>query len=71
MWLTRRFATPNMSAGVELAQRIVDAANAANHHPDLLIGYSSLEVRLTTHDTGGLTDLDVNMARTITALIEA
>lgn len=66
--LRTRFATPDMSAGAVFVRRMVDAANAANHHPDLQVSYGHVDVDLTTHDAGGLTTLDVEMARTITAI---
>jgi len=37
-------------------------AERANHHPDLLVGWGRLVVRLTTHDAGGLTARDVELA---------
>ncbi len=38
-------------------------AEAMDHHPDWTNVYNRVEVRLTTHDTGGLTDKDVELAR--------
>lgn len=35
------------------------------HHPDVEIGYGYLRIRLTTHDAGGLTDLDFKLAERI------
>ncbi len=63
--LRTSFATPDMSAGAELVRRVVEAANDANHHPDLGVRYSRVLVDLVTHDAGGLTLKDVEMARTI------
>jgi 4a-hydroxytetrahydrobiopterin dehydratase len=62
------FATGSFAAGIELAQRIGTAADAANHHPDLTITYPRVLVGLTTHDAGGLTDLDIDLARTISTI---
>lgn len=63
--LRTSFATPDMSTGAELVRRVVEAANEANHHPDLGVRYSRVLVDLVTHDAGGLTLKDVEMARTI------
>lgn len=63
--LRTSFATPDMGAGAELVRRVVEAANEANHHPDLGVRYSRVLVDLVTHDAGGLTLKDVEMARTI------
>jgi len=37
-------------------------AERANHHPDLAVGWGRLVVRLTTHDAGGLTARDLDLA---------
>jgi 4a-hydroxytetrahydrobiopterin dehydratase len=36
-----------------------------NHHPDLDLRYPHVDVRLSSHDAGGVTDRDVKLARTI------
>lgn len=66
--LRTSFRTPDMSGGVAFASRVVDAANEANHHPDLAIRYFRVMVDLVTHDAGGLTLRDVEMARTISGI---
>ena len=62
------FATGSMAAGIEFVSRIGPMADEANHHPDLTITYPRVHVLLTTHDTGGLTTRDVDLARQISAL---
>jgi 4a-hydroxytetrahydrobiopterin dehydratase len=66
--LQTSFKTGSMAAGLELAARIGAAADEANHHPDLTVTYPRLHVLLTTHDAGGLTSKDVELARTISAI---
>ncbi|GAB2618469.1 VOC family protein [Pseudactinotalea suaedae] len=66
--LRASFATPDMSTGVEFVGAVVAAANEANHHPDLVLTYPRVEVDLVTHDAGGLTVRDVEMARTISGI---
>jgi 4a-hydroxytetrahydrobiopterin dehydratase len=65
--LDARFATGSFVRGLELAQRIGELAEAANHHPDLDLRYPHLGVRLTSHDVGHLTPRDVDLARRISA----
>lgn len=66
--LRSSFATADMSAGAAFVQAVVVAANEANHHPDLVLTYPRVEVDLVTHDAGGLTVLDVELARTISGI---
>ena len=42
--------------------RIADLAIGANHHPELTWVYDSLHIELSTHDAGGLTQLDLDLA---------
>lgn len=62
------FRTGSMAAGIEFAARIGPIADEANHHPDLTVTYPRVHVSLTTHDTGGLTTRDVDLARQISAI---
>jgi 4a-hydroxytetrahydrobiopterin dehydratase len=48
--------------GVELINRIAPIAEAESHHPDLLLGYGALTIRLWTHAAGGLTENDFILA---------
>jgi len=61
------FATGSFRAGVALVNAIGELADAANHHPDVDLRYPSVVVRLVTHDVGGLSARDVELARQISA----
>jgi 4a-hydroxytetrahydrobiopterin dehydratase len=63
--LHARFETGTFARGLELVNRIGAAAEERNHHPDLDLTYPRVVVRLTSHDTGGVTRRDVDLARTI------
>ena len=55
-------------AGAELVKTIAEIAEADQHHPDMEIRYPGrVHVMLTTHATGGLTTLDADVARLISA----
>lgn len=62
------FTTGKFTAGLAFVQQIADAAEAANHHPDLTLTYPRVEVRLNSHDAGGVTDRDLSLARAISDL---
>ena len=42
--------------------RVAMAAEVMNHHPELSIVYSTVDIRLSTHDAGGVTQLDIDLA---------
>lgn len=65
-----RFATKGFAKGVAFLSRIAEVADAANHHPDVVLTWPTVEVRLLTHDEGGVTDKDIAMAGQIDAIAE-
>jgi 4a-hydroxytetrahydrobiopterin dehydratase len=68
--LQASFDTGSMTKGLDFAARVGSAAEEMNHHPDLTITYPRVHVLLTTHDADGLTALDVDLARTISAIAD-
>ena len=65
------FRTGSFTAGVAFVQAIADRAEAANHHPDLTLTYPEVGVTLSSHDAGGVTDLDVRLAGEISEAARA
>ncbi|MFJ6026602.1 4a-hydroxytetrahydrobiopterin dehydratase [Pseudarthrobacter sp. NPDC092424] len=63
--LTATFRTRKFSTGLELVNRIGASAEEANHHPDLTLTYPEVGVTLSSHDVGGITSRDIDLARTI------
>jgi len=63
--IIRVYELPDFPACIEFVRVVADLAEAADHHPDLDIRYRRLRVALTTHDVGGLSDLDFSLARAI------
>jgi 4a-hydroxytetrahydrobiopterin dehydratase len=67
--LMAEFACGSFAAAAALSVRVADAAEGMQHHPDIDIRYPDLvRVTITTHATGGLTDLDVALAREVSVL---
>ncbi len=66
--LHARFATGDFVTGIALADAIATAAEEANHHPDLDLRYPFLAVKLVSHDVGGVTSRDLELARRISEL---
>ncbi|QLK27445.1 4a-hydroxytetrahydrobiopterin dehydratase [Natrinema zhouii] len=51
--------------GVNFAQMVGEIAEAQVHHPEIIIRYSGVEIRLTSHEEGGITEDDIEMAELI------
>ena len=58
----------NFIDAIAFVNKIVEPAEAAGHHPDICISYNKVTIRLTTHDAGGLTHQDIDMAKTLSKL---
>jgi 4a-hydroxytetrahydrobiopterin dehydratase len=70
-WLVRAVRCASFRDAIALVNRVADAAEAANHHPDIEIVWRRVTFRLTTKASGGLTEKDLNMAAEIDRLAEA
>jgi len=63
--LRTRYRTGDFATGLQLVTRIGELAEAANHHPDVDLRYPTVAVVLWSHDVGGVTSRDVDLARGI------
>ena len=63
--LTRTYQFRNFSESMRFVNRVADAAEAADHHPDIDIRYSKVTLTLSTHSAGGITEKDIALARAI------
>ena len=63
-----RFETGDFNTGAALVTRIAEAADEANHHPDVDLRYPHLTVSLSSHDVGAITARDIRLARRISEL---
>jgi len=67
--LTKTFTFKGFKGAMAFVNRVAEAANATNHHPDIhLERYKTVRIVLTTHIAHGITDADVELARTIDAV---
>ena len=66
--IQRTFKFKNFVEAIAFVNRIVEPAESANHHPDLEVSYGKVVVTLTTHDAGGLTEKDFDLAQAIAAV---
>lgn len=69
--LVRTAALPSFPAAIGVVDRVAEAAEERNHHPDIDIRWRKVTFRLSTHDQGGITDLDTALAATINDEVSA
>ncbi len=66
--LQTRIRTRNFATGLSVINAIGAAAEEMNHHPDLDLRYTHVDVRLTSHDENGVTDRDIRLARAVISI---
>ena len=69
--LVKSYQFPTFLAGIDFVTRVAQAAERADHHPDLDIRYTKVVCTLSTHSAGGITELDLQLAGEIERLAEA
>lgn len=67
--IERHYPTGGWRASLMIANAIGHLAEAAWHHPDLIVTYPGVTVRLQTHEAGGISARDIELARHIEALV--
>ena len=66
--LKKRFEFENFADALAFVNKIGALAEAADHHPDITFGWGYAVLALTTHDRGGITDVDITLASKIDAI---
>lgn len=67
--IVREWRLADFAEAIAFVNRIAEAAEEANHHPDILVhGWNSVRLALTNHSAGGLTAVDFEMAAKFDAL---
>jgi len=66
--LQRTFACGDFIKAMSFVNALAEAAETAQHHPDILVRYSKVTLTLSTHDVGGITGKDFGLAAIIDSL---
>ncbi len=66
--IRKRYRRATFPEAIQFVVRLGELAEPANHHPDIDIRWRNVIVYLTTHEAGGVTALDLDLARQIDAL---
>ncbi len=68
--ITRTFTFDDFSQAFAFMAQVALLAEKADHHPEWSNVYNRVDILLTTHDAGGLSERDIDMAQKIDALVE-
>ncbi|NOT46259.1 MAG: 4a-hydroxytetrahydrobiopterin dehydratase [Acidobacteria bacterium] len=63
--IKRRYEFKNFAESLAFVNKVGAVAEELDHHPDITFGWGYAEIESTTHDRGGVTDIDVALARQI------
>jgi len=67
--IVREWQLEDFADAMAIVNRVAEAAEGANHHPDILVhGWNKVRLALTNHSAGGLTEADFEMAARIDTL---
>ncbi len=64
-FLRKNFKFENFAESLEFVNGVGEIAEKADHHPDITFGWGYANIELTTHDSGGLTHNDFDVAKEI------
>jgi 4a-hydroxytetrahydrobiopterin dehydratase len=67
-YIVKSFDRGDFVGSIKFVDALVEPAEGMNHHPDLSISWSQVEVAISTHAEGGLTDNDFELAKKVEAL---
>ncbi len=69
--IQRTFQFKDFRASLKFVQKVAEYAETAQHHPDILIRYNKVTLSVSTHDDGGITEKDFDLARACDTLVAA
>jgi 4a-hydroxytetrahydrobiopterin dehydratase len=67
--IERTMTFADFPAAISFVHRVAEAAERAGHHPDIDIRWNKVRLALSSHDAGGLTELDFGLAAEIDSLL--
>ena len=67
--IKKQFVFKSFMPAVQFVNRVAERAEAADHHPDIMINYRKVTMVLSTHSAGGLTQKDFALANQIDGIV--
>lgn len=68
--ITRTIEFEEFMDGIDFVNLLAEVAEEAQHHPDITINYNRVTISLTTHDAGGITEADLELAQRVDNLVD-
>jgi 4a-hydroxytetrahydrobiopterin dehydratase len=69
--IQRTFQFSDFLKAMKFVGKVAEAAEAAQHHPDILIRYNKVTLTLSTHDAAGITRKDFDLATKVDKMVKA
>ena len=63
--LQKKYSFKSFKGSMAFVNKVAELADSVDHHPDIIINYNRVILKLTTHSQGGITDKDFNLAQMI------
>ncbi len=68
--ITRIVEFEEFMDAIDFVNDLAEIAEEAQHHPDITIKHTKVTLTLTTHDAGGVTELDIELAQRVDNLVD-
>jgi 4a-hydroxytetrahydrobiopterin dehydratase len=68
--ITRTVEFEEFMDAIDFVNDLAEIAEEAQHHPDIIIKHTKVSLKLTTHDAGGVTELDIELAQRVDNLVD-
>jgi 4a-hydroxytetrahydrobiopterin dehydratase len=68
--ITRTIEFEEFNDAIDFVNDLAEIAEEAQHHPDITIRHTKVSLKLTTHDAGGVTELDIELAQRVDNLVD-
>lgn len=68
--ITRTVEFEEFMDAIDFVNDLAEIAEEAQHHPDITIKHTKVTLKLTTHDAGGVTELDIELAQRVDNLVD-
>ncbi len=68
--ISRTVEFEEFTEAIDFVNDLAEIAEEAQHHPDITIRHTKVTLKLTTHDAGGVTDLDIELAQRVDNLVD-